>query len=368
MLAYIKSFFYGPEIDRNTQLNNCLKDLGPLNNMIKKYDYFFQGKVVKDFPLDREFMNVSIDGNNIILFTKNRRRLFIDRDQEFITIFNSNYQVIGELDFLYKMFLSSLPDNKISLYDDENLFISDFNESMIKLDGTNRNIIKVIAHKNIFLTISTDNLIKVWTLEGQLLKTIVCPDIASNTIITQNKIVTRFYYDIIHTWDLQNYDEEIIHTNLNSSFHISDILIYGNKIIYVTDKWCEICDLKTKIYKIKSSNRRSNVIICDDYIIYLSNEHILFYIDDKCVYRIKINITPKRYIYPLNIIHGCYIKIHLLPNKNIFIYDSNEQIIQIYDFDGHRILNKKVSYFSDIHMLYDGRIIGIGKDKIEVLH
>ena len=66
MLSYLKSFFITK--DRNTEIHNKLKDMGPLYNMIKKYDFSLQGKT-KYFMEKSDYLQSDVFPNGFIIAT-----------------------------------------------------------------------------------------------------------------------------------------------------------------------------------------------------------------------------------------------------------------------------------------------------------
>ena len=343
MLAYLGSLFFTPNIDRNTQLNNCLKDLGPLNGIIKKYNYFFECRVIKELTSFTGDRKLCVCGDNIILYSENGKYIFITEHEEQISIWNKNCDLIFEYNSLDKIFSMILPDDKVLLSSGENLFISDFNKSLTQLTQNTRLMMNVHLYERKIIVISYEK-IRIFSLDGQLIHTIECDCTPYHILVTQNKIISRFYDLTLRIWSLDDYTEEILQSLMPSDYSISNLLPYRDKIICVNQHHLELWDLEQKTCKIISIDRRSNVVICEDKVIFVNETHIVFYIDNRLVSKIKIEIGTKfKNSYSDNI----SIILKLLPNNDLLIYDTVYQCLKVYDFDGHCKLNKRYCCFSN---------------------
>lgn len=377
MFALLKSIFYSPPLSRKDQIQSHIEDLGDLNYLIQKYDYYFNNNKIKEsLPFTWSNPQLYIGHNDSIITTSNNPKSGI-----FIKIWDpKTLYLIYNYEGPPRKFLLSLPNSQILVGSNSNAEIIDITKNTVitTLGGHKDNVISAILHPDgRIITRSHDLSIKVWILANNN-NTSVCQFTLENykpinlMIVSkcENKLIIKYVDFSLCIWNLSSgicEHEFLGQIDINgcdgSEIYLSSI---KDIIICKTPTNIEIWDIETGIQEIFLISR-ANIIVTGDKIIYIACDNSLQ------IYDLNTKQVIETIPNPLKPIRGFHLDnfnttskaIRLLPDNSILNL-SKDNRLSIWDPMTKKYRIHPCAYILRLEVLSDGKIVMISNNRLEL--
>lgn len=263
--------------DRNSIIIDNLR-LVDISTCVIKYDYYLECIINKSLSFDNKIFFMSALLNNKILLDFNNEIWIWNKDE---------YTIIKDRCTYHGLVFAIISRDEIIVGTKEKFNMQIWNITTNKpgviFKGHTSIITQVMYKNNKIITTSIDSTIKVWNIEGELLKSLEEDDSMLKCLCYfQNKFLCRSNDDIIRVWDLDTYKCDNL-TGHRSK--IRNLVTIGDKFLSTAYDgtmriWDEKgCSLSIPVDKIKEKG-----------VIVLSKDFVAVNINDKDLEIYNLNL------------------------------------------------------------------------------